>query len=114
MAIPRDIINRFLCTSNGEEVFHAELFPAIAAIRSSPSLRSQQRAARSSLASDKSPSNEGLGSGSDRRRCSGACETAWSERAEPYDYGEPEAVALELYLIVRARGMPIETPGVRP
>ena len=30
-AIPRDIINRFLCTYNGAEVFRAELFPAIAA-----------------------------------------------------------------------------------
>jgi sulfur-oxidizing protein SoxZ len=30
-AIPRDIINRFTCTYNGEEVFRAELFPAIAA-----------------------------------------------------------------------------------
>jgi sulfur-oxidizing protein SoxZ len=30
-AIPRDIINRFLCTYNGEEVFRVELFPAIAA-----------------------------------------------------------------------------------
>jgi sulfur-oxidizing protein SoxZ len=30
-AIPRDIINRFVCTYNGEEVFGAELFPAIAA-----------------------------------------------------------------------------------
>ena len=30
-AIPRDIINRFECTYNGEEVFRAELFPAIAA-----------------------------------------------------------------------------------
>ena len=29
--IPRDIINRFVCTYNGEEVFRAELFPAIAA-----------------------------------------------------------------------------------
>jgi sulfur-oxidizing protein SoxZ len=28
---PRDIINRFRCTYNGEEVFRAELFPAIAA-----------------------------------------------------------------------------------
>ena len=27
----RDIINRFACTYNGEEVFRAELFPAIAA-----------------------------------------------------------------------------------
>src|SRR5215472_18875191 len=30
-AIPRNIISRFLCTYNGEEVFRAELFPAIAA-----------------------------------------------------------------------------------
>ena len=30
-AIPRDIINSFRCTYNGEEVFRAELFPAIAA-----------------------------------------------------------------------------------
>lgn len=35
-------------------------------------------------------------------------------RAEPYDYGAPQAVALELYLMERARGMTIETPAVRP
>jgi sulfur-oxidizing protein SoxA len=35
-------------------------------------------------------------------------------RAEPYEYGAPEAIALDLYLMARARGMPIETPGVRP
>ena len=29
--IPRDIINRFVCTYNGEEVFRADFFPAIAA-----------------------------------------------------------------------------------
>jgi sulfur-oxidizing protein SoxZ len=29
--IPRDIIDRFVCTYNGEEVFSAQLFPAIAA-----------------------------------------------------------------------------------
>jgi sulfur-oxidizing protein SoxZ len=29
--IPRDIINKFACIYNGEEVFRAELFPAIAA-----------------------------------------------------------------------------------
>jgi sulfur-oxidizing protein SoxZ len=29
--IPRDIISSFVCTYNGEEVFRAELFPAIAA-----------------------------------------------------------------------------------
>jgi L-cysteine S-thiosulfotransferase len=35
-------------------------------------------------------------------------------RAEPYEYGAAEAVALELYLMQRAQGMPIETPAVRP
>jgi sulfur-oxidizing protein SoxA len=35
-------------------------------------------------------------------------------RAQPYDTGAPELVALELYLMSRARGMAIETPGVRP
>jgi len=35
-------------------------------------------------------------------------------RGEAYDYGAPELVELELYLMSRARGMPIETPAVRP
>ncbi len=35
-------------------------------------------------------------------------------RAEPYAYGAPEWVALELYLMQRAAGMTLETPGVRP
>jgi sulfur-oxidizing protein SoxA len=35
-------------------------------------------------------------------------------RALPYDYGAPELVELELYLVSRARGMLIETPAVRP
>lgn len=35
-------------------------------------------------------------------------------RAEPYPYGAPEYVDLELFLNWRARGMPGETPGVRP
>jgi len=35
-------------------------------------------------------------------------------RAQPYDYGAPELVALELYLMSRARGMPMEAPAVRP
>ncbi len=35
-------------------------------------------------------------------------------RAEPYEYGAPELVDLELYLMWRARGMTIETPAVRP
>jgi L-cysteine S-thiosulfotransferase len=35
-------------------------------------------------------------------------------RAKPYEYGAPQAIALELYLMVRARGMPLETPAVRP
>ena len=35
-------------------------------------------------------------------------------RAQTYDYGAPELVELELYLMSRARGMPVETPAVRP
>jgi sulfur-oxidizing protein SoxA len=35
-------------------------------------------------------------------------------RAQPFDYGSPELVELELYLMTRARGMPLETPAVRP
>lgn len=41
-----------------------------------------------------------------------SCMTA--TRAEPFDYGAPELVNLELYLTHRARGMAMETPGVRP
>jgi len=35
-------------------------------------------------------------------------------RAQAYDYGASELVELELYLMSRARGLPIETPAVRP
>jgi sulfur-oxidizing protein SoxA len=35
-------------------------------------------------------------------------------RAEAFAYGAPEQVDLELYLMWRARGMPMETPAVRP
>jgi sulfur-oxidizing protein SoxA len=35
-------------------------------------------------------------------------------RAEPFAYGAQELVELELYLAARARGMPMEAPGVRP
>jgi sulfur-oxidizing protein SoxA len=35
-------------------------------------------------------------------------------RAEPYAYGAPEYVALEAFLMWRARGMPLESPAVRP
>jgi sulfur-oxidizing protein SoxZ len=31
VAIPRDIINLFVCTYNGEEIFRANLYPAISA-----------------------------------------------------------------------------------
>lgn len=34
-------------------------------------------------------------------------------RAEPYPYGAQEYVNLELFLAWRARGLPVETPGVR-
>jgi sulfur-oxidizing protein SoxA len=35
-------------------------------------------------------------------------------RAEPYAYGAPELVDLELYLMWRANGLAVETPAVRP
>lgn len=35
-------------------------------------------------------------------------------RAEHYDYGSPEYVDLEVYLMWRARGMRMEAPAVRP
>ncbi|MBV9971117.1 MAG: sulfur oxidation c-type cytochrome SoxA [Xanthobacteraceae bacterium] len=35
-------------------------------------------------------------------------------RAEVPDYGSPEYVDLELFLMQRARGMPMESPAVRP
>lgn len=35
-------------------------------------------------------------------------------RAQPYPYGAPEFVNLELFLTQRARGMEMETPAVRP
>jgi sulfur-oxidizing protein SoxA len=35
-------------------------------------------------------------------------------RAEPFAYGAQELVELELYLAMRAKGLPGETPGVRP
>jgi sulfur-oxidizing protein SoxA len=35
-------------------------------------------------------------------------------RAEIYAYGSPEYVALETFLMWRARGMPLESPAVRP
>jgi len=35
-------------------------------------------------------------------------------RAEPFPYGAPELVELELYLATRAAGMRLESPGVRP
>jgi len=35
-------------------------------------------------------------------------------RAEPYAFGAEEFTAVELYLMQRAAGMPIETPAVRP
>jgi sulfur-oxidizing protein SoxA len=35
-------------------------------------------------------------------------------RTEPYAYGSPEFIALESYLMWRARGMAMESPAVRP
>ena len=54
---------------------------------------------------------EWQGLGSLQRRLRG-CLTG--VRAEPYPLGAIELVELELYLAVRAAGLPVETPGVRP
>jgi len=35
-------------------------------------------------------------------------------RAQQFEYGSPEMAQLELFLMWRANGLPIETPGVRP
>ena len=35
-------------------------------------------------------------------------------RAEPFEYGAPEYIALEIYLATRAAPLPLETPAVRP
>ncbi|HZP79589.1 MAG TPA: sulfur oxidation c-type cytochrome SoxA [Pseudolabrys sp.] len=35
-------------------------------------------------------------------------------RAESFPYGSPDYIALEAFLMWRARGMPMETPAVRP
>lgn len=35
-------------------------------------------------------------------------------RAEPYPFGSPEYIDLELFLMSRAKGMVLETPAVRP
>jgi len=35
-------------------------------------------------------------------------------RAEPYEYGDPALVDLEVYLMRRAGGMLMDAPAVRP
>jgi len=35
-------------------------------------------------------------------------------RAQAYDFGSPELIELELYLMSRARGLQVESPAVRP
>jgi len=52
---------------------------------------------------------QGLGSLQRRLR---ACMSG--VRAEPFTWNAPELVDLELFLAWRARGMPVETPAVRP
>ena len=54
---------------------------------------------------------EWQGLGSLRRRLRN-CLTGM--RAQPFPAGSPEAVALELHLMRRAAGLPLETPAVRP
>ncbi len=54
---------------------------------------------------------EWQGMGSLQRRLRG-CMTGI--RAQAFDFDAPDMIALELYLMSRARGMPMEAPAVRP
>lgn len=54
---------------------------------------------------------EWQGVGSLQRRLRG-CMTG--VRAEPFAYGSAEFIAIEAYLMERARGMEVETPAIRP
>jgi L-cysteine S-thiosulfotransferase len=54
---------------------------------------------------------EWQGMGSLQRRLRGCMSGV---RAEPFNFGAPELVELELYLMQRAAGMLLETPAVRP
>jgi sulfur-oxidizing protein SoxA len=54
---------------------------------------------------------EWQGLGSLQRRLRGCMSGV---RAEPFAFGAPELVELELHLMQRAAGMPLETPAVRP
>jgi hypothetical protein len=54
---------------------------------------------------------EWQGVGSPQR---GACATAWSGSGPSPSPSAPEFIDLELYLMERARGLPVETPAVRP
>jgi sulfur-oxidizing protein SoxA len=54
---------------------------------------------------------EWQGLGSLQRRLRG-CMTG--VRSEPFAYGSPEFIAIELYLMSRGTGMELETPAVRP
>jgi sulfur-oxidizing protein SoxA len=54
---------------------------------------------------------EWQGVGSLQRRLRG-CMTG--VRAEPFTYGSAEFIAIEAYLMERARGMALETPAIRP
>ena len=42
------------------------------------------------------------------------CGCIFGVRAQTYEFGPPELVALELYLTTRAGGMAMEAPAVRP
>ncbi|WP_456776693.1 sulfur oxidation c-type cytochrome SoxA [Bradyrhizobium sp. USDA 4369] len=54
---------------------------------------------------------EWQGMGSLQRRLRG-CMTG--VRAQAYDFDAPDMIALELYLMSRAQGLPVEAPAVRP
>ena len=76
-----------------------------------PEARRQSRSRRRIRPAIRSTGSNGRALGSLQRRLRNCL---IGMRAEPYAYGAPEYVDLELFLMWRARGMTVETPAVRP
>ena len=116
-SIPRDIITAFVCTYNGEEIFRAELYPAIAAnpfiAFSTVATESGtidvhwtgdngfsateigQHHRRMKLAASSAPSRCAIGPAGVRRRLSGRAEIPLAERRSGYEFMSRETRAMQ-------------------
>ena len=102
-AIPRDIINRFICTYNGEEMFRADSVPAIAANPFITFFTRRDRERRARLQLDRRPrpdadrveTNHGrmkalvVGGASTAAAAAAAAEIAPADRRSGYDFAGP-------------------------